>query len=76
MKRLALICFSAWSAYMIIWTKVKQNIYNQASQDMIGAIVYQVQNKGEITIFLQDSEIILVPKVAQQLNNLIPQNDE
>lgn len=55
-----LIGWSIYSFYLFVWNKVKQNIQD----GVLIAIVSQVQDKGEVTIFLSDSQITLVRKIT------------
>jgi len=65
-----LVGWSVYSFYVITWNKVKLGIQQDATNRVVNFILSEIQNKGEITIFLESGSITLVPKVVLENNNL------
>ena len=50
------------NGYFVGWKKIEQKIYMRGVNDVVGSIILQVQQTGEVRINTNDGQIILVPK--------------
>jgi len=50
--------------YWLVWNKIERRIYAFATNDVVNAILFQLENTGQVVITTQEGQIILVPRLS------------
>ena len=52
------------NGYFIGWKRIERRIYAFATNDVVNAILFQLENTGQVVITTQEGQIILVPRLS------------